>query len=147
MNEADRQEVDRIREELEASDADPVAKLRGHRALVLSANAANGCKSPEERVLRMAEAIHAQSVLLVGFVAGAPKAASTAARLAVEGCPLREAHGEAADKPADADLVTRPWDQVAKAAFLRSPVALAVVAVALILRGFAPVLLKAFGIG
>lgn len=150
MNEADREEIDRLKTELEKSGVDPVSRLRGHRALVLSANAANGCKTVDERSQRMAEAMHALSVFMVGFVAGAPASTETAARKAVSDCPMRAVHASPADasgKPADADLVTRPWDQVAKAAFLRSPMALAIVLVALILRGLGPLLLKAAGIG
>lgn len=139
MNDADREEIEHLKSELERAGVDPVSKLRGHRALVLSAKAANGCL-PEERTLRMAEAIHALSVLMVGFVAGAPACTEAAARKAVSDCPLRSVHSEVSERN---DVASQSWERVAKEAVMRSPMAVAIVIAALILRGFGPVILKA----
>lgn len=146
MNDADREEILHLKQELEESGVDPVSRLRGHRALVLSAEAANGCKTAEERGLRTAEAIHALSVLLVGFIAGAPKSTENAARKAVADCPMRASHSPGSGVSAADGLSGASWATVAKMAALRSPMALAAVAVALILRGFGSVLIQAWGI-
>lgn len=140
MNDADREEIDRLKAELEESGVDPVSRLRGHRALVLSANAANGCKTVEERSQKMAEAMHALSVFMVGFVAGAPASTEAAARKAVSDCPLRSIHAQDAGR---GDVASQSWERVAKEAVMRSPMAVAIVVAALILRGFGPVILKA----
>jgi hypothetical protein len=146
MNEADREEIDRLKDELEQSGVDHVSRLRGHRALVLSANAANGCKTVEERTLKLAESMHALCVFMVGFAAGAPASAELSARKAVADCPMRSAHAAQEAQDTVSSLSVQPWERVVKATFLRSPAALAAVVIALILRGFGPMLLKAMNI-
>lgn len=62
MNAADREEMDDIRDELDASKVSALSKHAVKRAMSLSALAANGCP-PEERAKKTAESVAALAIV------------------------------------------------------------------------------------
>jgi hypothetical protein len=90
MNDADREEIARIKTDLDHELISDLSREAAHRALTLAANAANGCKTEEERSQMTAAAIYALAVMSSRTLVEV----ATAVKSHATGCPLRATAGQ-----------------------------------------------------